>query len=101
MVLILVENIQDQIISHVSAADVKLLRAFVQNNASGEGISERLHKTMINEFSHLTVHKKIAITLADLQSDLDRWVPEYNEEQVHQGSGCSGRTLRQTFCDTP
>jgi transposase InsO family protein len=64
------------------------------------GIVERFHKTMLNECSRITFRKKIYINLADLQSDLDRWLQEYNEERVPQGRWCYGRTPMQTFLDT-
>jgi transposase InsO family protein len=64
------------------------------------GIVERLHKTMLTEFYRITFRKKIYFTLAELQADLDRWLTEYNEERVHQGRWCYGRTPMQTFLDT-
>jgi transposase InsO family protein len=64
------------------------------------GIVERLHKTMRNEFYRITFRKKIYPTLGDLQADLDIWLTEYNEVRVHQGRWCYGRTPMQTFLDT-
>jgi transposase InsO family protein len=64
------------------------------------GIVERLHQTLLNEFYRITFRKKIYFTLAELQADLDRWLTEYNEERVHQGRWCYGRTPMQTFLDT-
>jgi transposase InsO family protein len=64
------------------------------------GIVERLHQTLLNEFYRITFRKKIYCTLAELQADLDRWLTEYNEERVHQGRWCYGRTPMQPFLDT-
>jgi transposase InsO family protein len=64
------------------------------------GIVERFHKTMLNEFYRITFRKKIYTNLADLQADLEMWLKEYNEERVHQGRRCYGRTPLQTFLDT-
>lgn len=64
------------------------------------GSVERCHKTMLNEFYRITFRKKIYSNRADLQSDLDRWLQEYNAERVHQGRWCYGRTPMQTFLDT-
>ena len=64
------------------------------------GIVERFHKTMLNEFYRITFRKKIYTSLADLQTDLDGWLREYNEERVHQGRWCYGRTPMQTFWET-
>jgi transposase InsO family protein len=64
------------------------------------GIVERFHKTLLNEFYRITFRQKIYTNLADLQADLDGWLREYNEERVHQGRWCYGRTPMQTFLDT-
>jgi transposase InsO family protein len=64
------------------------------------GIVERLHKTMLNEFYRITFRKKIYATVVELQTDLDEWLRFYNEERVHQGRWCYGRTPKQTFLET-
>jgi len=64
------------------------------------GIVERLHRTMLNEFYRITFRKKIYTSLAELQTDLDEWLRYYNEERVHQGRWCYGRTPMQTFIET-
>ncbi len=64
------------------------------------GIVERLHKTMLNEFYRITFRKKIYPTLTELQADLDEGLRYYNEERVHQGRWCYGRTPMQTFLET-
>jgi len=64
------------------------------------GIVERLHKTLLTEFSRLTFRKKIYTTLSELQADLDEWLRYYNEERVHQGRWCYGRTPMRTCLDT-
>jgi transposase InsO family protein len=64
------------------------------------GIVERLHKTMLTEFYRITFRKKIYTTLMELQKDLDEWLRYYNEERVHQGRWCYGRTPMRTFLDT-
>jgi hypothetical protein len=64
------------------------------------GIVERLHKTMLNEFYGITFREKIYTSLVELQTDLDEWLRYYNEERVHQGRWCYGRTPMQTFLET-
>lgn len=64
------------------------------------GIVERLHKTMLNEFYRITFRKKIYTTLAELQADWEEWLRDSNEERVHQGRWCYGRTPMRTFLDT-
>ena len=65
-----------------------------------KGIVERLHKTMLNEFYRITFGKKIYTTLAELQTDFDEWLRYYNEERIHQGRWCYGRTPKPTFIET-
>ena len=55
---------------------------------------------MLNEFYRITFRKKIYTTLTELQADLDEWLRYYNEERVHQGRWCYGRTPMQTFLET-
>lgn len=64
------------------------------------GICERFHKTLLNEFYRVTFRKKIYATLEELQADLDRWMEEYNEQRSHQGRWCYGKTPMQTWRDS-
>lgn len=63
------------------------------------GIVERFHKTILNEFYQVAFRKKIYSTVEDLQIDLDNWVDYYNRKRTHQGKMCLGRTPWQTFLD--
>ena len=63
------------------------------------GICERFHRTILEEFYRVTFRKKIYESLEDLQSDLDDWIKYYNNERTHQGKMCCGRTPVQTFLD--
>ena len=63
------------------------------------GIVERLHKTMLNEFYRVAFRKKIYRSIDELQADLDKWVTSYNEQRPHQGRWCFGKTPMQTFVD--
>jgi len=63
------------------------------------GICERFHKTILNEFYQVTFRKKIYTTLDELQTDLDAWIVAYNDERTHQGKMCCGRTPMATFED--
>ena len=63
------------------------------------GIVERFHKTMLDEFYRIAFRKKIYATLDELQADLDAWLVEYNEVRTHQGRYCYGKTPMQTFLD--
>ncbi len=63
------------------------------------GICERFHKTILNEFYQITFRKKIYTTLDELQKDLDDWLRYYNNERTHQGKMCCGRTPIETLID--
>lgn len=63
------------------------------------GIVERFHKTMLDEFYRIAFRKKIYRTIAELQDDLDAWMTEYNEVRSHQGRFCFGKTPMKTFLD--
>jgi transposase InsO family protein len=63
------------------------------------GICERFHKTILNEFYQVAFRKKIYATLEELQLDLDAWIDSYNHERTHQGKMCCGRTPMATFED--
>jgi transposase InsO family protein len=63
------------------------------------GIVERFHKTVLDEFYRVVFRKKIYQSIAELQADLDAWVQSYNEDRAHQGRWCFGKTPSQTFLD--
>jgi len=63
------------------------------------GICERVHQTILNEFYRVAFRKKIYSGLESLQIDLDEYMRKYNEERTHQGKRCKGRTPMQTFLD--
>ena len=63
------------------------------------GIVERFHKTVLDEFYRVAFRKTIYGSIAELQIDLDAWVRSYNEERPHQGRWCFGKTPMQTFAD--
>ena len=61
------------------------------------GIVERFHKTVLNEFYRVAFRKKIYRSIEELQEDLDAYLVEYNEARPHQGRWCFGRTPMKTF----
>ena len=61
------------------------------------GICERFHKTVLQEFYQVAFRKKLYGSLQELQEDLDAWLIEYNERRTHQGKMCCGRTPLETF----
>lgn len=63
------------------------------------GICERFHKTVLQEFYQVTFRKKLYADIDALQTDLDRWMKYYNSERTHQGKMCCGRTPMETLID--
>lgn len=63
------------------------------------GICERFHKTILQEFYQITFRKKVYETIQQLQNDLDEWMDYYNNQRTHQGKMCCGRTPMQTLID--
>jgi len=61
------------------------------------GICERFHRTIQEEFYSVTFRKKIYSTLEDLQNDVNKWLIEYNTYRTHSGKFCEGKTPMQTF----
>jgi len=61
------------------------------------GICERLHRTMQEEFYAVAFRKKMYDNLELLQHDLDEWMQYYNNERPHSGRYCFGKTPMQTF----
>ena len=64
------------------------------------GICERFHKTILQEFYQIAIRKKIYNTIEELQADLDDWIEHYNHERPHSGRYCYGKTPMATFEDT-
>jgi Winged helix-turn helix/Integrase core domain len=64
------------------------------------GICERLHRTMQEEFYAIAFRKKLYDNLELLQQDLDEWMKYYNNERPHSGRYCFGKTPMQTFIES-
>lgn len=63
------------------------------------GICERFHKTLLQEFYQVAFRKKVYPGIDALQRDLDIWMHTYNHERTHQGKMCCGRTPWQTWSE--
>jgi transposase InsO family protein len=64
------------------------------------GICERFHRTIQDEFYQVAFRKKVYTSIEELQADLDQWLEEYNRERSHSGKYCEGRTPLQTLRET-
>lgn len=84
---------------YLAVEDIDHTRTKVKSPQTN-GICERFHKTVLNEFYRVAFRKKIYRTLDELQADLDRWLRLYNEQRPHQGRWCYGKTPTQTFIDS-
>ena len=61
------------------------------------GICERFHKTVQEEFYAVAFRKKIYKSIEEVQNDLDEWLYYYNNQRTHQGKNCEGLTPMECF----
>ena len=64
------------------------------------GICERFHRTIQNEFYAIVFRKKVFTSIEELQLELDQWIEWYNKERTHSGKHCYGKTPWQTFMES-
>lgn len=64
------------------------------------GICERFHQTIQNEFYATAFRRKVYASLEQLQGDVDEWMQFYNRDRTHSGKHCFGKTPWQTFLDS-
>jgi hypothetical protein len=64
------------------------------------GICERFHQTIQNEFYASAFRRKLYHSLDELQADVDAWMQSYNAERTHSGKYCYGKTPLQTFIES-
>ena len=63
------------------------------------GICERFHKTVLNEFYRVAFRKKVYRSIDELLANLGFLHPAINEARPHLGRWCFGKTPMQTFLD--
>src|SRR5436190_136739 len=64
-----------------------------------KGVGRIYQQTFIDTYAKVAFRKKIYRTIEELQTDLDAWLIDYNEQRPHQGRWCFGKTPMQTFLD--
>ncbi len=64
------------------------------------GICERFHRTIQEEFYAVAFRKKLYDSLELMQADLDEWLQYYNNDRSHSGRYCYGKTPMQTWLDS-
>jgi transposase InsO family protein len=84
---------------YLAVEDVDHSRTKAQHPQTN-GICERFHRTMQDEFYSVAFRKKLYRNLDELQTDVDHWIAEYNESRPHSGKYCFGKTPMQTFRDS-
>lgn len=63
------------------------------------GITERFNQTLLDEFYSVFFRKKVYTSLEEIQTDLDDFLNEYNNQRTNQGKHCKGRTPMDTFTE--
>ena len=62
------------------------------------GICERFHKTILQEFYQVAFRKKIYQGTDDLQADLDEWLLHYNHERlIREKCAAAARRWRRSL----
>ena len=64
------------------------------------GICERFHQTIQNEFYASAFRRKLYHSIEQIQADVDAWMESYNAERTHSGKYCYGKTPMQTFVES-
>ena len=84
---------------YLTIEDVEHSKTQVRRPQSN-GICERFHRTIQEEFYAQAFRRKTYRTLDELQFDLDQWIFFYNNERTHSGKYCYGKTPCKTFDDS-
>jgi transposase InsO family protein len=64
------------------------------------GIGARFNKTCKDGFYSIAFRRKVYRSIGEIRLDPDQRVRQYNEERVHSGKYCYGKTPMQTFTDS-
>ena len=83
---------------YLAINDIEHTRTKVRHPQTN-GICERFHKTILQEFYQVAFRRKIYRSIDELQTDLDDWINYYNGQRTHQGKMCCSRTPMQTLMD--
>ena len=65
------------------------------------GFTERLNRTILEEFLQVALRKTRYYSLPQLQNDLDQFMFNYNFNRPHQGYRLNGSTPAEHFLSTP
>ncbi len=81
---------------YLAVEDIDHTRTKVKSPQTN-GICERFHRTVLDEFYRVAFRKRLYVSVDELQHDLDEWLVQYNEQRPHQGRWCFGKTPMETF----
>ena len=84
---------------YLAVEDIDHTRTKVKSPQTN-GICERFHRTVLDEFYRVAFRKNFYLSVQELQDDLDAWLVQYNEQRPHTGRWCFGRTPLETFLST-
>ncbi len=84
---------------YLSLEDIELTKTKTRHPQTN-GICERFHRTIQDEFYRIAFRRKIYNNIEQLQADLDEWMQQYNSERPHSGKYCYGKTPMETFKDS-
>lgn len=65
------------------------------------GFTERLNRTILEEFLQVALRKTRYYSIDQLQRDLDLFMNDYNFNRTHQGYRLNGSTPAERFLNTP
>ena len=83
---------------HLAVEDIDHSRTKTESPQTN-GIVERLHETVLDEFYRVAFRKRVYASITELQANLDAWMRTYDETREHQGRWCFGKTPMATFLD--
>ena len=83
---------------YLAINDIEHIKTKVKHPKTN-GIWERFHKTILQEFYQVAFRKRIYTDLEVWQTDLNEWMLYYNHHRTHQGEMCCGRTTMETLFD--
>ena len=84
---------------YLSIEDIEHSKTKVRSPQSN-GICERFHRTIQEEFYSIAFRKKLYSSLEEMQNDLNIWLDYYNNQRPHSGKYCYGKTPMETFDET-
>lgn len=67
------------------------------NSPQTNGICERFHKTIQDEYYNIIFRKKIYNSSEDIQIDVDHWLRSYNDTRPYSGKYCYCKTPMHTY----